>query len=270
LSNVFCHLDFAVRYIFKTIKWLLILFIIPALVSVGWWALQERPGSWRNADWSSSGILPAPASHADAAVYVLSARTGGLKGALSQHSWIVLKHVGAPNYDRYDKVGWGNPVRKNAYAADGKWYSNRPEILLSLRGEKAAALIPEIEAAIGSYPHSSRGGYTIWPGPNSNSFVAHVLRQVPELGIVLPPNAVGRDYLADGKWYFFAKDHEDFQVSLLGLAGMSIGRRSGFELNFLGLVSGIDVTHPALKLPGFGRIPWPFSSSAAADNLISN
>ena len=41
--------------------------------------------------------------------------------------------------------------------------------------------------------------YRIWPGPNSNSFVAHVLREVPELGTTLPPNATGRDFEACSK-----------------------------------------------------------------------
>jgi hypothetical protein len=243
-----------VRYLVKTMKWLMILFIVPALAAMGWWAVQEHPGSWRNADWSSSGILPTAANESDAVIHILSARTGGIKGALSQHSWIVLKRADATSYDRYDKVGWGQPVRRNAYAADGKWYSNTPMILQTIRGRQAEAMIPKIEAAINAYPYSQRGGYTIWPGPNSNSFVAHVLRQVPELGIVLPPNAVGRDYLANGAFVHVWKDYSDIQFSLFGLAGVSVGKRSGLELNFLGLVTGLDVFHPALKLPGFGRI----------------
>jgi hypothetical protein len=266
----FCKSVFVVRFIFKITKWLIILFIAPALAAIGWWALKDRPGSWRNADWSSSGVLPAALVEKDAVVHILAARTGGLKGALSQHSWIVVKRAGAHGYDRYDKVGWGQPVRKNAYAADAKWYSNVPEILVSFRGEAADRLIPRIEQAISAYPHSARGGYVLWPGPNSNSFVAHVLRRVPELGIVLPPNAVGRDFLAGGDWFFISPDHTEFQLSILGLAGISVGKRSGLEMNFLGLVTGIDLANPALKLPGFGRIGWPSVAHAKVNSLASN
>src|SRR5690606_2069039 len=95
---------------------------------------------------------------------------------------------------RWDKVGWGMPVRRNSRAADGRWYSNAPLVVHSVRGAEAERLLPHFEAAIEAYPFAHAGGYRIWPGPNSNSFVAHVLREVPEFGAVLPANAVGRDY----------------------------------------------------------------------------
>ncbi len=234
--------------------WLFVLFLLPALGSLAWWMSVKRPESWRCANWSSAQILPTAADDAPAAVYVLCARTGGLKGALSQHCWIVLKRENASSYDRYDKVGWGRPVRKNAYAADANWYSNTPNIIKAIKGTTAQELIRRIEDAITAYPYGANGDYRLWPGPNSNSFVAHVLRQVPELELVLPPNAVGRDFIGTGKFWHADTDHLDFKLGINGLAGISIGARSGFELNFLGLVTGIDIQHPAVKLPGFGRI----------------
>jgi hypothetical protein len=33
------------------------------------------------------------------------------------------------------------------------------------------------------------------------------------------------------------------------------GIDDGFELNVLGLVTGVDLRNPALKLPGIGRVP---------------
>ena len=35
---------------------------------------------------------------------------------------------------------------------------------------------------------------------------------------------------------------------------MKVGWVEGFEVNLLGLVAGLDLRHPAVKLPGFGRI----------------
>jgi len=243
-----------IRLFRKTLLWIFVLFIVPALGSMIWWANIDRPDSWRAADWSSAKILPAPLSNKQAVIHVMSARTGGMKGALSQHSWIVTKAKNAQRYNRYDKVGWGSPVRKNAYAPDARWYSNPPQLIRTIRGKRAENLIIQVEKAIATYPHARRGGYKLWPGPNSNSFVAHVLRQVPELGIVLPPNAVGRDYIAGGKFLHIAPDGKDLKLSLFGLAGLSAGYRSGFELNFLGLVAGFDIINPALKIPGFGRV----------------
>jgi hypothetical protein len=37
--------------------------------------------------------------------------------------------------------------------------------------------------------------------------------------------------------------------------GASAGGEEGLELNVLGLVFGVDLRRPALKLPGIGRVP---------------
>lgn len=233
---------------------LLVCFVVPALASLVVRAAGSQPGSWRTADWSSSGLLPDPARNPEAAVYVMAARTGGLKGALAVHSWIVTKSAGAARYSRYDKVGWGHPIRTNAYPADGRWYSNAPEILAALHGAAAGRLIPKIEAAVETYPFSNRGDYRIWPGPNSNSFIAHVLRQVPELDVTLPPEAIGRDFRSPGDFVALSPDWRNLELSLGGYAGLAIGTLYGVELRLGGLVFGIDIMRPALKLPGFGRI----------------
>jgi hypothetical protein len=237
-----------------------ILFVAPAVATAGWWSLVDRPGTWRSADWSSSGLLPAAPAREEAAVYVLAARTGGLKGAFSVHSWIVLKRPGSTRYERYDKVGWGSPIRRDGWAADGRWYSNMPETVAMARGERARDLLARMDAAIASYPHARNGDYRIWPGPNSNSFVAHVLRGVPELDATLPPNATGRDYVEGLASFDLAPDGRDLHVTLAGLAGFAVGARSGFEVHFMGLVAGLDIARPALKIPAFGRVPlWPES-----------
>lgn len=232
----------------------LLLYLLPVAGAVGLWLAEDRPAHWREADWSSAGLLPKPEEDGQAAVYIFSAMSGGLKGAIASHGWIVTKGKNAGRYDRYDKVGWGNPIRKNAYAADGKWYSNPPRLVRSLHGEEAERLIPKIEAAIAAYPYSKPGGYRIWPGPNSNTFVAHVLREVPEIGAVLPPDGVGRDYLPGGSFARLDADGRDLHLSLGGYAGLSIGARSGFEINLLGLAAGFDFARPAVKVPGFGRV----------------
>ncbi len=232
---------------------ILFIYLLPALASAGWWYVKERPENWREADWSSANILPKPKASDEAAIYIFSATTGGMKGAVASHSWIVTKGKGETTYNRYDKVGWGSPIRRNAYVADARWYSNTPNLVVSVKGEEAARLIPKIEQTIQSYPYSKPGAYRIWPGPNSNTFVAHVLRSVPELGTVLPPDAVGRDYLPEGRLFSIDADGLDMHATLYGLLGISAGARSGLEVHFMGLVAGVDVLHPAVKIPALGR-----------------
>ena len=242
------------RHLKRCVLFLFVVFLCPALATLAWWQLKERPASWRAADWSASGVLAPAAADGDAAIYLMAARTGGIKGAFAVHSWLVIKKSGAQAYDRYEKVGWGSPVRRNAYAADGRWYSNEPWIVHAARGPEAERLIPDIEAAIAGYPHAHRGDYTIWPGPNSNTFVAHVLREVPEFGGFLPPNATGRDYAAGLVDIDWSAEARDLHVTFGGLLGFAAGAVSGIEMHFMGLVVGIDVRNPALKVPAAGSI----------------
>jgi hypothetical protein len=241
------------RLIRRVLALILAIYLVPSLAAATLWASREHPRSWREANWTSSGILPDPAVSKEARVVIFAAQTGGFKGAFAVHSWIVVKPAGAERYDRYDVVGWGMPVRKNNYNPDGHWYSNRPAVVWQASGVQAEALIPKIEAAIARYPYNVKGGYRLWPGPNSNTFVATILRNMPEIDAVLPPNAIGRDYLGDDSFVVY-DPAGDLHVSLFGLFGFSGGVRSGLELHFMGLVAGLDVRHPGVKIPAFGRM----------------
>jgi hypothetical protein len=99
----------------------------------------------------------------------------------------------------------------------------------------------------------------VWPGPNSNSFVAAVLRAVPELGVQLPSNAVGRDY-RDRFYAGLTDSRTGVELNLWGYAGIKLGWVEGAEFNLLGLVAGIDIRRPAIKLPGYGRVGVPLSA----------
>ena len=43
-------------------------------------------------------------------------------------------------------------------------------------------------------------------------------------------------------------------MNLGGYASIKLGWIEGIELDLLGLVAGLDLRHPGVKLPGFGRI----------------
>lgn len=233
----------------------IVLFILPALASQASWQLRgDHASSWNTADWSSAAIFPSVVNEPEAVVYIMAAKTGRWKGGFAVHTWIVTKSENGGQYNRYEVVGWGKPLRTNAYAPDARWYSNEPQVVKTIRGEKASKLIPKIEQAIENYPYAQRGDYTLWPGPNSNSFVAHVLNEVPEIGITAPANAVGRDFLSGDRFVNIDPDWMNIQVTYKGYVGFALGKRSGFEVHFIGLTVGVDFLNPAIKLPGFGRI----------------
>ena len=54
------------------------------------------------------------------------------------------------------------------------------------------------------------------------------------------------------------------EASLWGLLGVKVGWVEGVELDFFGLVAGLDLRHPALKLPGFGRLGMDDGTAVAA------
>ena len=240
---------------FRVLALVLCLFILPLAAHALWWVSRgDVATSWRAADWTSAHLLPEPAASPQPIVAIYAARVGRWRGIFAHHSWVVVKEAGAARYTRYDKVGWGSPVRTDGWPPDGRWFGNVPQPIVFITGEEAAQIIPKIRAAVASYPYRSWGDYHAWPGPNSNTFVAHVMRSVPELGAALPPTAIGKDWHPAGDLVGLTPSRTGVQVSLAGLAGVSIGWIEGIEVNFLGLTAGIDIRRPALKLPGWGRI----------------
>ena len=229
------------------------LFLFPVVARAAMFAFSDGPRSFRDADWSSIGSLPPASEHPQARVLVLSGRTGGWKGVLAVHSWIVVKRENAARWTRFDVVGWGNPIRVNGWAPDGRWYGDRPTVVADIQGADAQRLIPQIEAAVKDYRFANAGDYRIWPGPNSNTFTATIMRAVPEIATALPANAIGRDF-RPGPYFGATDSGTGFEANLWGVLGLKVGWIEGFEINFLGLVAGLDFQRPGLKLPGYGHL----------------
>ena len=239
----------------------LIVFLLPILLRASFFTLSHESTNWRDADWSSTGMLPRASAYPPARVLVMYGRAGGWKGVIGVHSWIVVKHANAASWTRYDVVGWGTPLRTNNWPPDGRWFGTTPTVLADVSGTAAETLIPAIEQTVSQYRYDRDGAYRIWPGPNSNTFVATVLRAVPQLGVALPSNAVGRDFRAL-PYAGLTDSRTGIEVNICGLLGAKIGLVEGIEINVLGLVAGVDLRHPALKLPGFGRIGFAAATAA--------
>lgn len=222
---------------------------------------------WRSASRDGIGLAPDPIATPEAVVQVYAARAVRWRGAFGVHTWIAVKPARADQYTVFEVNGWrlrrnGTAVVRSHRLADGRWFGNKPTLLTELRGDNAAALIPRVEAAVDSYPYASE--YRVWPGPNSNTFTAHVLRAVPELRADLPPTAIGKDYLRR-PYVAAAPSGTGIQLSIAGAAGVLAAFQEGIELNLLGLTFGIDPFDLAIKLPMAGRIDGaPVGLAAAA------
>ena len=212
---------------------------------------------WRTADRSSVGIAPNPAYIREAIVQVYAARAFNWRGVFAVHTWLATKTTNDDSFTVHEVLGWRLSSHEPVVVShrtmpDRSWYGNPPEILVDIRGELAESLIPSINRPVETYPHAM--DYTIWPGPNSNTFTAWVARQVPSLELDLPTTAIGKDYLPHGELFAPAPSGSGYQFSAAGIFGMVIALREGLEINILGLNLGIDPLGLAIKLPGVGRI----------------
>ena len=212
---------------------------------------------YRTADRSSAGIAPLAETTPEAVVQVYAARALNWRGIFGVHTWIATKPENAKEYTVHQVIGWRRyrnlPVLASAPGIpDGRWFGNEPELFAELRGEAAAKAIPKITDAVATYPYPN--DYRLWPGPNSNTFMAYVGRQVPELELDLPVTAIGKDYPINGSVIDRAPSGTGYQLSMLGLLGLTLARDEGLELNLLGLSFGIDFSKPAIKLPFIGRL----------------
>jgi len=215
-------------------------------------------GDWRNATHRRVGLAPDPATHPEAIVQVYASRTFGWRGAFAVHTWVAAKPANADRYTRYEVIGWrarfgGSPLSiSDAVAPDAEWYGAAPFVVRDVRGERAGAIAAKLDAVAKRYPYEK---YRAWPGPNSNTFVAWLGREIPQLELALPATAIGKDYLPLGDFIAPAPSGTGYQLSIGGLLGATLARDEGVEVNLFGLAGGIDFRHPALKIPGIGRVP---------------
>ncbi len=191
-------------------------------------------------------------------ISVYGAGAGRWQSYFSLHTWIAFKKAGERDYTVYEVI-WDRPSKGLSAVArwmgnpDRPWACHAPQRLYHLEGERAEALIPLVEQAIAQYPFQDR--YVAWPGPNCNTFIAYIGRTVKELGLLLPPHAVGKDFLPPGEFFTVPVSGSGFQFSLGGLLGITFSKIEGLEIDYLGLNFGLDHNTFSLLYPGIGKIP---------------
>ena len=248
------------------LRWLLV--VPPLSLGIAHFdrAATLSPGDWREASRAPVGLAPDPATMREAVVQVYSARAVRWRGYFGVHTWIAVKPTAAASYTVYEVTRWnrrrnGTMVSVSDRAPDSRWYGNAPELVADIRGPEVDAVIERIDAAARAYPYAD--DYRVWPGPNSNTFTAFVLREVPELRADLPPTAIGKDYLGS-RVAAAAPSGTGVQLGLLGVLGVLAGIEEGIELNLLGMTFGVDPLDLAIKLPFAGQFGLLAGASAEA------
>jgi hypothetical protein len=204
-----------------------------------------------------AGQAPDPATTREPVVQVYGARTMGVKGIFGVHTWVAVKPANAMSWTVYEIIGWRLRWSDSALVIrerqpDAPWFGSVPELYADKRGPGVEELIVRIDKAAREYPYSTT--YTLWPGPNSNTFTAWISRAVPELQVDLPATAVGKDYIGS-TFVSTAPSGSGFQFTLAGLFGVVASPVEGFELNLLGMNFGVSGS--GVKLPMVGRVGMP-------------
>ncbi|MDJ0740168.1 MAG: DUF3750 domain-containing protein [Gammaproteobacteria bacterium] len=153
---------------------------------------------WRTASRAPAGIAPDPAETEEAVLQIYGADAWGWRGWFAIHTWIAAKRTGESAYTVYEVIGWrargGRSVLRVARdAPDRYWFGERPVIIKDHRGPGVDALIDAVDRAARAYPWQRE--YRVFPGPNSNTFTAWVVAQVPALDVDLPFSAIGSGYV---------------------------------------------------------------------------
>ena len=218
---------------------------------------------------NSERLVADPAAVSEPVVQIWGARTKGAKGIFGVHTWIAVKPEGAAEYTVYEIIGWRLRWADSAMVirtrAPNHWFGANGELYAEKRGPGVDELIRRIDKLAREYPYANT--YTLWPGPNSNTFTAWIARAVPELEADLPATAIGKDYIGQAM-VSTAPSGKGFQFSLRGLLGVAASGVDGLELNVLGLNFGISAS--GVKLPIVGRIGTVrISAPAAAEQMAT-
>ncbi len=236
-----------------------VFFVLPVGCQViGHYSSDGSRLSWWELRRDSSRQAPDASTTDDAIIQLYSARAARWRGAFGVHTWYATKKTDENAYTRLEVIGYalrwsGKTVRVRRGAPDNYWFGSKPFLLREIRGGKNVDdMIDRLHKAAAEYEYNDQ--YKVWPGPNSNTFIATLARKVPEMGIELPATAIGKDYLPNGKVLASSPSGRGYQFSLRGLFGLLVGAEEGFEINLLGLTAGLDISPLALKLPGLGRI----------------
>lgn len=239
-------------------KWI---FVVIILLGIGPFTELFNPNiklneDFETADRSSANLAPSPTNHKEAILQIYAARAFNWRGLFALHTWIAVKPKNASSYTVYQVIGWNlwrglSAVSKRNDIPDCKWFNQMPWVVKDLRGEQAEIVITQLSPVIDAYPYKNK--YHFWPGPNSNTFVAYVARNIPALHLAMPALAAGKDYLGPFTFFARAPSHTGYQFSLWGCLGILIAKQEGLEINLLGLTLGINPFKPSATFPGWGE-----------------
>ena len=186
--------------------------------------------------------------------------------SLAHHAWFDIKQGTEGDWVRVEVMSSAAFLRRDVVRVDAigpasaraaeRWGDRAVHLHQVVRGEEARRIGEELVRLARGYADAAV--YNGWPGPNSNTFVERLGRQVDGLRFQLHHDAVGKDC----EWLLrvgltASGTGVELETPLLGL---QVGLEEGIELHLLQLTFGVDLWPPALELPFLPRLGFPATS----------
>jgi hypothetical protein len=199
-------------------------------------------------------FIEVPSQPTDDIVQLRCATLPSVLRVIAVHCWFITFDQNEGGWQRWEVwptldaggTSWGH-VYNNLMPPDSGTGGGPYRPQAEWRGVAARQIISVLSEPT-QYPYHN--SYRAWPGPNSNTYVAWILRQSKTCGD-LHPMAIGKDYLGIvGIGVSTTQTGIQVETPLLGV---KIGLLDGVEIHLLGLTLGLDIWPPATKTP-FGRV----------------
>ncbi len=127
-------------------------------------------------------------------------------------------------------------------------FNERVRILSQSDGKANPHFARDIRVFAEAYDDSI---YRAYPGPNSNTFMEKMIRQVDGINAILDHNAIGKEY-----GYYAGKTTGGTGLKLqTPILGVSIGLKEGVEISTFGFSTGVSFYPPSIRIPFLPKIP---------------
>jgi hypothetical protein len=201
---------------------------------------------------ATDGVSPIGATETDDCVVQL--RCAPLPLVLRHfalHHWFTRSAPTEAGWERWEVwqsqnrggTSWGH-VHRDLMAPHSGVGGGPGWVAAEWRGDEARRIAAVLERCSTDYPYPRR--YLAWPGPNSNTFIAWVLR---EAGIAddMDPRGIGKDFL--GAWGVGGSARPAELRIESPVLGLRVRRGVGVELHLFGLTIGVGVNPFTLQTP---------------------
>lgn len=176
----------------------------------------------------------------------------------AEHTWVDVKLGDEERWLRAEVLNESSgatcsPIRALEARSDWRWDDEPVRVHAVIVGERAQRIAQRIEPVTAQLAPRYGGGYQAWPGPNSNTFVRDLSREIPELAFTFDHNALGKDYAWIRARLTPSRTGVELDTWPLGFA---IALREGLELHVLQLTFAVRVWPPSIALPIAPAVPW--------------